>query len=201
MTAVTSEKYYEAYGGIPIPPVKDNMAIFEAGALSIGVEFRVLNDAVVGAMGLAEIAASNGYPTLDDNGVSIHVFARTAEGNFERLRFDCFRRDPHYHYLSVRQKWQHVIHIDRNVTGDPAAWALQMLRTRLVPMLLRSDIPEAATLVDYAKIEEILPLVTEAVFRARFHTDRDKTENDAKARGVHRWDTGEDRSWNGHSSL
>jgi hypothetical protein len=201
MTTNTSEKYYEAYGGMPIPPVKDNMEIFEAGAVSIGVEFRVLNDAVVSALGLAEIAASNAYPTLDDHGVSIHVFVRTEEGNFERLRFDCFRRDPHYHYLSVRQKWQHVIHIDPNVTGDPAAWALDMLRTRLVPMMLRADVPDAALLVDYARIEDILPLVTEAVFRARFHTDNSKIENDAKARGIHDWDTSEGRDWNRHSSL
>lgn len=201
MTTVTSEKYYESYGGMPIPPVKDNMELFEAGAVSIGVEFRVLNDAVVGSLGLATIAASNGYPTLSDNGVSIHVFVRNAEGNYERLRFDCFQQDPHYHYLSVRGKWQHVIHIDRTVTGDPVHWATTMLRTRLVPMMLRADVDDASSLVDHARLEQILPLVTDAAFRARYGSDRAKIEQDAMSRGAHAWDTSDERNWDRHSQV
>ena len=201
MTNATSEKYYERYGGMPIPPVKDNMEIFEAGNVGVGVEFRVLTDAVVGAMGLAEIAASNGYPTLDDNGVSLHVFVHTAEGNFERLRFDCFSNDPHYHYLSVEGKWQDVIHLDANVAGDPVAWALTMLRTRLVPMLLRAEVDDAAMLVDHARLERILPLVSEAAFRARFNTAKEGIEQAAMARGKHKWDTSEQRDWEAHSQL
>src|SRR5579864_2354534 len=111
VTTITSEKYFERYGGTPIPPMLDNMELFDAGAISIGVEFRMLTDAVIASLGLAEIAASNGYPTLADNGVSLHVFINTAEGNFERLRFDCFTNDPHYHYLSLRNKTQDVIHL------------------------------------------------------------------------------------------
>ena len=55
----------------------------------------------------------------------------------------------------MANRTQDVIHIDRNVTGDPVHWALTMLRTRLVPMLLRADILEAAALVDPAAIEQI----------------------------------------------
>lgn len=201
MTTVTSEKYYERYGGMPIAPVSENMELFEAGAIGIGVEFRVLNNAVLGSLGLSEIAASNKYPTLNDNGVSLHVFVRTAEGNFERLRFDCFQKDPHYHYLSLRNRTQDVIHIDTNVTGDVVAWALTMLRTRLVPMMLRADIDDAALLVDHTKLEQILPLVTEAAYRARYHADRAKIEQSAMVRGTHAWDTSEARSWERHSQI
>ena len=87
---------------MPIAPVSENMELFDMGAISVGVEFRVLNNAVLGSLGLSEIAASNEYPTLNDNGVSLHVFVRTAEGNFERLRFDCFQKDPHYHFVAAK---------------------------------------------------------------------------------------------------
>jgi hypothetical protein len=201
MANMTSEKYYERYGGMPIPPMKQNMEVYEAGAISIGVEFRVLNNAVVRALGLGEIAASNAYPELDDHGVSLHVFVHTSEGNHERLRFDCFQNDPHYHYLSLPNKTQDVIHLDCTVIGDPVAWALTMLRTRLVPMLLRADIDDAGLIVDHTAVEQILPKVTEAAFRARFSTDRKRIEQAALQRGQVEWDTSPDRSWEEHSQL
>jgi hypothetical protein len=201
MTTQTSEKYYERYDGMPIPPIKENMQVFDAGAVSIGVEYRVLNDAVVDSLGLAATAASNGYPTLDDNGVSLHVFVRSGGGNFERLRFDCFQRDPHYHYFSLKTKTQDVIHIDPNVTGDVVAWALSMLRTRLALMLQRADVDDAGKLVDFARVEQVLPLVTEAAYRARYHSDRKHTEQSALTRGNHLWETGESRSWERHSQV
>ena len=200
-TTVTSEKYFERYNGMPIAPLRQNMEIFEAGAVSIGVEFRVLNDKVVQSLGLKEIAASNGYPTLDDNGVSIHVFVKAADGNFERLRFDCFQNDPHYHYLSVRNKYQDVIHIDPIVAGDPVAWALNQIRTRLLPMLQRADVEQPGQFVDASQVDRILPLATEAAFRARFGANRAKVEESALSRGKHLWDTGADRSWDKHSNI
>jgi hypothetical protein len=200
-TTVTSEKYFERYNGMPIPPVKDNMEVFTAGAISIGVEFRVLNDAVVKSLGLTATAAGNGYPTLDDHGVSLHIFAKTPDGNFERLRFDCFSRDPHYHYFSTKTKQQDVIHIDPTVTGDPVDWAINLLRSRLAVMLERADVENPGQLVDGTEIEKILPLVTEAAFRARYHSDRKKTEDIALKRGTHNWETTDHRDWNRHSSL
>ncbi len=171
MEKIESEAYYEAYSGSPIAPVTQNMDVFAAGAISFGVEFRVLNDDLIDELGLTETAARNDWPSLDDAGVSIHVFARNAEGNCERLRFDCFPNDPHYHYLSVRGNWHHVLHLDVAVTGDPLLWALTMLRTRLVPMLLRAEVDDAALLVDCDRIEEVMSKLAEAAYRARFHAD------------------------------
>jgi hypothetical protein len=202
VTTVTSEKFYERYMGMPIPPVKENMEVFSAGAVSIGVEFRVLTDAVIDALGLKEIAASNQYPELDDRGVSLHVFVRTGEGDFERLRFDCFQRDPHYHYLSVANKWQDVIHIDPTVTGDPVSWALNLIRSRLAVMLTRAEVEEPARYVDAGKIEEILPRVTEAAYRARFNSNKERIEQSAMNRGgAHLWETHAERDWATHSQL
>jgi hypothetical protein len=197
----TSEKYYERYNGMPMQPIMEQMEVFNAGAVSIGVEFRVLNDALTEAMGVKEIAAANGYPTLDDHGVSLHLFVKTAEGNFERLRFDCFNNDPHYHYFSIKGKWQDVLHIDRNVTGDPLAWAMTMIRTRLQPMLERADVPNAGQYIEPARIEQTLSKVAEAAYRARYSSDRKTTEEIAKTKGKRLWETHDDRSWATHSSI
>jgi hypothetical protein len=201
MTTVTSEKYYERYNGMPIPPLKQNMELFEAGNLSIGVEFRVLTDKVIESLGLKDIAASNGYPTLDDNGVSLHVFVNAADGYFERLRFDCFKNDPHYHYLSVRNKTQDVIHIDPTVAGDPITWAMQLIWTRLIAMLQRADVDNAGQIVDVVQVEKIMPQVAAAVGRARYGADRQQVEQSALERGTVQWDTSAERSWAKHSNL
>jgi hypothetical protein len=201
MTTVTSEKYYERYNGMPISPLKQNMELFEAGALSIGVEFRVLTDKVIESLGLKEIAASNGYPTLDDNGVSLHVFLNAVDGNYERLRFDCFKNDPHYHYLSVKNKTQDVIHIDATVAGDPVTWAMNLIWTRLIPMLQRADVDDAGKLVEVLQVEKIMPLVAAAVSRARYGVNRSEVEQSALTRGTHQWDTSTERSWAKHSNL
>src|SRR5665213_568962 len=83
-------------GNMPIPPVERNTERFTAGAVTIGVEFRVLTDALIAAMGKK---AAPEIGSLDDAGVSIHVFVKAADGDLERLRFDCFRKEPHYHYI------------------------------------------------------------------------------------------------------
>jgi hypothetical protein len=202
VTTPTSEKFYERYMGMPIPPVKENMTVFPAGAVSIGVEFRVLTDAVVGALGLKEIAASNDYPHLDDRGVSLHVFVKTPEGNFERLRFDCFQQDPHYHYLSLKNKWQDVIHIDTHANGDPVAWSLNLIRTRLAAMLTRAEVEDAFQYVDAGKLDEVLPRVTEAAYRARYNSNAQHIEESAMQRvGAHQWETHAERDWATHSQL
>jgi hypothetical protein len=194
-------QYYTRYEGVPVAPVKENMEVFEAGAISIGVEFRVLTDELLETLGLKEVAAANGITNIDEAGVSLHVFACTAEGNFERLRFDCFGGEPHYHYISVANKTQDGVLLDPNAIGDPLAWSLATIARRIVPMLARADVADAGALVDHAKLEAIMPFVTEAAYRARFHADRLKVASAASAVGKHSWDTSEDRSWERHSQI
>jgi hypothetical protein len=193
--------YYERYEAVPIPPVKENMELFEAGAISIGVEFRVLTDALIEALGLKDAAAANNIADLDDAGVSLHVFADTPEGNFERLRFDCFGNDPHYHYMSIANRTQDAVRLDPHVIGDPLAWALSVMQSRMVSMLARADVADPGALVDHARLDRIMPLVAEAAYRARFHSDREEIERSANAADKHVWDTGEERSWDAHSRI
>jgi hypothetical protein len=166
------------YDRMPIPPVESRTEWFEAGPLAIGVEYRRLTDAIAAGArteravgeGGSSAAASTG---LDDRGVSIHVCALEGGERREHLRFDCFEEDPHYHYVSWRERTNHMLHLDPVADGDPVAWALERIRTRLPQMLARAGAPELAARVDPREVEAILPRVTEAAFRARFGAKED----------------------------
>ncbi|HVH18282.1 MAG TPA: hypothetical protein VNF72_08285, partial [Myxococcota bacterium] len=118
-----------------------------------------------------EADAAN-HPALDDRGVSLHTCS-PGDGatSQEFLRFDCFDEDPHYHYISWRGMSNEMIHLDPIADGDPLAWALERIRTRLPQMLARAGAGDVAAHVDPAEIERALPRVAEAAYRARYHSD------------------------------
>jgi hypothetical protein len=160
------------YDRMPIPPTPERTEWFEAGAIAIGVEYRLLDDAIaaaaqtesaVGHAGSAAAAATG----LDDRGVSLHVCEAGQGARGERLRFDCFREDPHYHYVSFGERFNHMLHLDAAAEGDPLAWALERIRTRLPQMLERAGAPELAARVDARALERVLPRVAAAAYRAR----------------------------------
>lgn len=158
---------------MPIPPLEERTAWFPAGRLRIGVEVRRLDDAIAAA---AELEAASGDERgrtegLDDRGVALHVCAEQDGEWREFLRFDCFDEDPHYHYLSWRDRRNEMLHLDPHADGDPLAWALERIRTRLPQMLERAGEPEVARRVDPVALEAVLPRVSEAAFRARFAAD------------------------------
>lgn len=165
-------------GNMPIPPVEENMERFGAGTVTIGVESRVLTEALVAAAG-KKAAAEVG--TLDDSGVSIHVFVKAADGDLERLRFDCFQNEPHYHYISWRRTYNDHVFVDPTVHTDFLAWALDMIRTRLAKMLEKADVENAAQIVDQKRLEEALPFVAAAAYRMRCHADKERITGRALA--------------------
>jgi hypothetical protein len=167
------------YDRMPIPPVEEQTTWIEAGAVRIGVEYRLLNEAIAAA---AEVIAARGAPpagddsaalaALNDRGVSLHICsAGDGAAAQEFLRFDCFDEDPHYHYLSWRAMSNEMLHLDPIADGDPLAWALERIRTRLPQMLARAGAADVAARVDPAEIERALPRVAEAAYRARYHSD------------------------------
>jgi hypothetical protein len=160
------------YDQMPIPPVEEHTERFDAGAVSFGVEYRLLTDAIAAASAIEGAtgpdAAGAGF---DDRGVSLHVFAEVGGRRVEVLRFDCFQEDPHYHYVSWEARSNEMLHIDPVAEGDPLAWALERIRTRLPQMLERAGAGDAAARVDLRRVEAVLPRVTEAAFRARYHHD------------------------------
>lgn len=167
------------YDRMPIPPIEANTQYFQAGAVRIGVEFRVLSDDVVAQIrGTLEAATGSdvGQLTeLDDTGVSLHVFV----AGQEHLRFDCFREDPHYHYVGWARKSNEVLHLDPVADGDPLTWALDRIRTRLPQMLERAGVPELAKQVDPAEIERVMPRIIELAFRKRFQAEMEASQKPA----------------------
>ena len=165
---------------MPIPPVLENMEIFNAGAVSIGVEFRVLTDELIASLG---VKVSPEIGTLNDQGVSLHVFVKAEDGDLERLRFDCFDEDPHYHYISWRQLYNDWVYIDPALQGDVLNWCLNVMLTRLPWMLEKAGVENAAELVDSRRLEDIWPRVTEAAYRARFYSNKDRIIKETLAVG------------------
>jgi len=167
------------YDLMPIPPVEAQTEYFEAGAVAFGVEYRLLTDAIAAASAVeAASGADSAGESFDDRGVAIHVFGNEAgapgadaNGRVEYLRFDCFNEDPHYHYVSWKDRSNEMLHLDPVADGDPLGWALERIRTRLPQMLERAGAIELAARVDPRLVEAALPRVTEAAFRARYQHD------------------------------
>ncbi len=183
-----SESWITRYTQMPIPPVDAHTEYFEAGPISIGVEYRLLDDAIAAAHELDTAdGRAEGPVSVDDRGVSLHVFGPGAGGErVEYLRFDCFDEDPHYHYVSWAAKSNEMVHLDRVADGDPLAWALERIRTRLPQMLARAGAAELAQRVDLHALEHVLPRVVEAAWRARYHHDDDRVHERAVAAGAER---------------
>lgn len=171
------------YDQMPIPPIESQTEYVDAGSVTFGVEYRLLDDAIAAASEIEGAEGGEGGVVLEDRGVSLHVFATAAEGEepLEYLRFDCFDEDPHYHYVSWSEKSNEMIHIDPVADGDPLTWALERIRSRLVPMLERAGAFGVAARVDPRRVEEALPKVSEAAWRARYHHDEEAVRSDAMA--------------------
>jgi hypothetical protein len=164
------EPHVTHYTIMPIPPVEEHTRYFEAGSVSIGVEYRLLNDAIAAHHVDGEAPDMDGVTGLDDRGVSLHVFVTHADGQrLEHLRFDCFDEDPHYHYIDLRAQANDMVHVDPIANGDPLAWALDRIRTRLAQMLERAGAGDVA--IDASALEGILPRVSEVAYRARYEHD------------------------------
>lgn len=160
---------------LPIPPIEEHLTRVPAGPLTLGVEYRVFNDetawawfgrededpAVVEAV-KAQEAELGGF---DDEGVSVHVF-ETSTGH-EILRFDCFRNDPHYHYISNDAPYVDMIHFDPVVSGDMLAWTLEQLDRHTPAMLREAGKTELAEQVDERLLADALVTVRELATRGR----------------------------------
>lgn len=164
------------YTLMPIPPVDEHTTYFCAGPITIGVEYRLLNDEIVNQHMAAQQQQVDIGDNIDDRGVSLHVFGSQSDGaRLEHLRFDCFEDDPHYHYVNWQDGTNDIVHIDSVADGDPLAWSLDRILTRLPQMLERAGAGDVAERVDPSALEAVLPRVSEAAYRARYYHDDQAT--------------------------
>ena len=160
------------YKFIPIPPIEEQPEYIDAGAVKFGVEYRVLGPDEIAkfAPTMPPGATSDAPPRAalpDDAGVSIHVFDNTGDQPVERLRFDCFNDEPHYHYLAPADTFNEYWDLDPTVTGEPIPWALRCIESRLPEMLSHARAVELAGKVDMAAIAAALPAVAKATEKAQ----------------------------------
>jgi hypothetical protein len=120
--------------GGAIPPVPENCVSLEAGPVVFVVESRTLDDAAVGTDRGSATSDGGTDEFFDDHGPTLHVLG--AADQAEHLRFDCFAREPHYHYFRVGDGTQVLCRVDQHAQGDPVRWAVRCVRDRLPEMLV-----------------------------------------------------------------
>ena len=139
---------------MPIPALKEHLRLVAAGAVTLGIEYRWITDETVAVVGL-KLGADDEY----DDGICLHVFETGTD--LEHLRFDCFDRQPHYHYIDNWRQQNTLVWFDRAANGHPVDWALQRIRTRLPQMLAEAGAAELAARIDQRAIDEAIAAVTE----------------------------------------
>jgi hypothetical protein len=160
----------------PIPPDPEHTTYLDAGAGSFGVEYRLLDDAELAAnyqgADMEEIQQALDGNQVEDNGVSIHVLG-TDDGH-EYLRFDCFEKGPHYHYIEPSGEKQTIVDFDEVAMGDMLSWTMVQLRTRLRPMLEHADGTALAQRLDDALIDSAVARVQVLADQAQAALDAQK---------------------------
>ena len=92
-----------------------------------------------------------------DGGPSVRVYGEADGENVQLLRFDCFRKDPHYHYDPSGKNDQR--HLDKASVPDSVAWTIEQLGQNLVEMIQTAGYGSVAVRVDQAAVAQVLPEV------------------------------------------
>ena len=128
---------------IPPEPPSERTTWLEAGALTIGVEYRDVDPEALVELykddpaQLQELLDKSPEGGFSDRGISIHV--SETESGHEYLRFDVFEDEPHYHYVHPGPEVvNNVVVFDSFAHGDMLPFAIRCLRERLPEMLARA---------------------------------------------------------------
>ena len=92
-----------------------------------------------------------------DGGPSVRVYGEADGENIQLLRFDCFRKDPHYHYDPSGKNDQRSL--DKTSVPDSVAWTIEQLGQNLVEMIHTAGYASVAEQVDQAAVAQVLPEV------------------------------------------
>ena len=161
------------YNMPPQPPEQANTTYLQAGAVTFGVEYRVLDPQMLretykdNPAQLAELQERSPEGGFYAEGLSLHVVG--ADGH-EYLRFDLFDNPPHYHYNhpAVGDTYtNNVVDYDAAANGPMLDWALARLRARLPDMLREAGGAAIADRVDPVVVDKALTEVQSLADAAR----------------------------------
>ena len=96
----------------------------------------------------------------DDGGTSIEVYGDVEGESTQVLRFDCFRKDPHYH---MPPGVPGQLKLDQAEVGDPVNWALSQTRDHLPEMLRKAGFAALAEEIDAEALRRNWQVVQRAV--------------------------------------
>ncbi|MGH7774185.1 MAG: DUF7700 domain-containing protein [Candidatus Binatia bacterium] len=71
-----------------------------------------------------------------DAGLTFQVYDDKDEMASEVLRFDCFKKRPHFHYINSRSR--KIERIDKKTAPNPVLWALTRIKTDLQSLVWRA---------------------------------------------------------------
>lgn len=152
------------YRTLPVPAFEAHTLRIPAGAVTFGVEYRHLDEALIlahygpDARAKFDGVVPAGFAgTVEEDGLCLHVFA--SEDGSEYLRFDCFDEAAHYHLLDPREPSNTVIEHDVARDGPLLAWALAALRDRLPELLAQAGAPALAAAVEPDRVAQALDRV------------------------------------------
>jgi hypothetical protein len=127
------------YDRLPIPMVTEHCIAVDVGAVQLVVESRRLTNEIITA---ASGESAEPEIPFDDFGPTLHVCG-TADG-LEHLRFDCFEKEPHYHYIEQGNGANTVVRIDELAVGDPVEFSLACVEHHLPDMLRHCGVADLA---------------------------------------------------------
>jgi hypothetical protein len=174
----------------PVVEVDENARVFDGGPVRISIEYRLYNRTAVekdyarteqGTADLAKIEEYFGGNIPEDEGYSLHVYE--SSGGIERLRFDMFANDPHYHYIRNQGRFISVAY-DPYASGNMFEWVMDAMRHRLPDMLRASEAANVANYVDPGTIsgvvDEIRRFAPELRDSVRARSARDQNADETR---------------------
>lgn len=138
---------------MPVPRTLAHCIDVPAGAVTLVVEARDLADEQGRTVGVGD------PPAFDDFGASLHVLGLDGA---EYVRFDCFDKEPHYHYIRPAESMNIIVRLDDVAEGDPIEWTVGRLQYRLPEMLEHAGAHDVA-----ASVRSQLPPLMEALQTVR----------------------------------
>jgi hypothetical protein len=167
-SGLEADKLGRRYEVMPIAMVPDACFEVAAGPVTFVVESRRLTDAAIidSAEQQGRLDGIDTATGVDDGGMTLHVLG--AADGLEHLRFDCFEREPHYHYIHQDDHSNVVVRFDDVAEGDPTRWTLERVRSRLPEMLEHAGATELAAAARSAapQILEATAEVEKLLYRA-----------------------------------
>jgi len=124
--------------------------------------------------GVVNIALSY-RPNMEDQGLSVQVYADVEGKDTEILRFDCFDQAPHYHYGPDNHNIRFFL--DKTTAGNPLGWTMNNLRNNLASMVRRSGYDDLANSLEKNPVSAAVLDQTEATGREISNAERRTVEH------------------------